>query len=290
MAEVTFGAVCMRCEHDPSRNLGRYREFISEAAERGVEVLVFPEVSVQGYVRKMIGYRSPETAEQLRYYMETAEPVPGPTTEAIGQLAARHRMYIQIGIAELAGTTMYNTAALIGPDGKLVGKFRKVHNQPEMPVFSPGRGFDVLDTDIARFGPIICADLLFPESVRILGLKGAEVVLMSTAWPMYTDDPETDQSGYEYDLLSRTQAMMNQVWLVSANQVGRSSSPRAANYYGHSRIVGPDGRIVAELGLEEGLVVASADIKEGLHRTRSEDPIGHGRRRPELYGRITALD
>jgi predicted amidohydrolase len=84
--------------------------------------------------------------------------------------------------------------------------------------------------------------------------------------------------------------MMNQVWLVSANQVGRSSSPRAAYYYGHSRIVGPDGRIVAEIGLEEGLVVASADVKEGLHRTRSEDPIGHGRRRPELYGRITALD
>src|SRR5262245_33822649 len=54
MAEVTFGAVCMRCEHDPARNLGRYREFIAEAADRGVQVLVFPEVSVQGYVRKMI--------------------------------------------------------------------------------------------------------------------------------------------------------------------------------------------------------------------------------------------
>lgn len=290
MAEITLGAVCMRCEHDPRRNLGRYREFIAEAAAQAVQVLVFPEVSVQGYVRRMHGYRSPESAEQIRYYLATAEPVPGPTTEALGELAARHRMFIQVGLAELAGTTLYNTAALIAPDGRVVGKFRKVHNQTEMPVFAPGHGFEVWDTGLARFGPIICADLLFPESVRIVGLQGAEVVLMSTAWPMRTDDPATDHSGYEYDLLTRAQALMNQVWLVAANQVGQSSSPRAANYFGHSRIVGPDGHIVEGLGVEEGLAVARVDVREGLHRVRSEDPIAYGRRRPELYGLLSVVD
>src|SRR5215212_2661654 len=137
MTDITLGAVCMRCEHDSRVNLAGYRELIAEAAAKGVQVLVFPEVSVQGYIRRMHGYRSPESAEQIRYYLESAEPVPGPTTEALGELAARHRMYIQVGLAELAGTTLYNTAALIGPDGRLVGKFRKVHNQAEVPVFAP---------------------------------------------------------------------------------------------------------------------------------------------------------
>jgi predicted amidohydrolase len=149
-------------------------------------------------------------------------------------------------------------------------------------IFQGGKEFPVFDTFVGKIGPIICADLEYPESVRVLALKGAEIITMSTAWGM---NPRTDYSGYKYDLLSRANAVMNGVWMVMADQVG-STERSNERCFGHSRIIDPKGKIIAGIGYEEGLVTAKVDIKEGIVSALRRFYLGH--RHPECYKIITS--
>jgi len=286
--ETTLGAVCMHCAHDPEANWKKYLAFIEEAALQGVEYLVFPEVSLHGYLMGAAPLGSPEMAEQLRYFRRVAEPIPGPTTEKLTALAARHNMLIQAGMAERAmdGNIIYNSAVLIGAQG-VIGVFRKLHNQFEWPVFAPGNHLSVFETRLGKIGMFICYDLAFPEITRAFALQGATIAALTTAWPMKGDEPETDYYGYTYDLMSRAMAFANQFWMVCSNQVMRPPTPGCANYYGHSRIIAPTGKIVAELGYEEGVAVATVDLHGAIERARTEDWFGLNLledRRPEFYG------
>jgi len=292
--ETTLGAVSMHCSHDPAANWKKYLAAIEEAAGRGTDYLVFPEVSLHGYLMGSPALGSPEMGDQLAYFRRVAEPIPGPATDRLTKLAARHNMLIQAGLAERAmdGNIIYNSAVLIGPRGVL-GVFRKLHNQFEWPVFSPGDHLSVFETRLGRVGMFICYDLAFPETVRAFALQGAIIAALTTAWPMKGDDPATDYYGYTYDILSRANALSNQLWMVCANQVNRPPTPGCANYYGHSRIIAPNGEIVAELGHEEGLVTATVDLREGIERGRTRDFFGLNLlqdRRPEFYGLIPATD
>jgi predicted amidohydrolase len=278
----------MHCSHDYESNLRKYREFIEEAALRKADLLVFPEVSLHGYLTGAAGIGSPEMGEQLRYFRAVAEPIPGPSTQIFQEYAARHNMLIQVGMAERAmdGNMVYNSAVLVGPQG-VIGVFRKLHNQFEWPVFGPGDHLSVFETRLGKIGMFICYDLAFPEITRAFALQGATIAALTTAWPMKGDDPETDYYGYTYDLLSRSMALANQIWMVCSNQVHRPPTPGCANYYGHSRIIAPTGKIVAELGHEEGLATATVDLAEGIERGRTLDFFGLNLlqdRRPEFYG------
>jgi predicted amidohydrolase len=286
--ETTLGAVSMRCSHDYASNLKKYREFIEEAADRGVDFLVFPEVSLHGYIRDTPGRSSPEMSEQLRYFRAVAEPIPGPTTRILEEYAARYNMLIQAGMAErgLDGNVIYNSAVLVGPNG-VIGVFRKLHNQGERPVFGPGDHLSVFPTPLGKVGMFICYDLCFPEIARSFALQGATIASLTTAWPMKGEDPATDYYGYCYDLMSRSSAFSNQLWMVCANQVDRPPTPGCPNYYGHSRIIAPTGKIVAEIGHAEGLVTATVNLHDGLERARTLDFFGANLlqdRRPEFYG------
>ena len=179
-------------------------------------------------------------------------------------------------VSRAKSTVLYNSVALVGPEG-LIGSFRKVHNLVGKNILYGGGEFSVFDTGVGKVGPMICADLQYPESTRVLALKGAEIVTMSAAWGM---DPRTDQSGYIYDLLSRANALMNGVWIVIGAQVG---IPKKSMGYrlGHSRIIDPKGNIVAGIGYEEGLVTAKVDVRGGIessHRQRYLE-----RRHPDCY-------
>lgn len=288
IGETTLGAVSMHCAHDPAANWKRYQEFIDEAALRGADYLVFPEVSLQGYLMGGRPLGSPEMGEQLAYFRRVAEPIPGPTTDKLIALAQRHNMLIQAGMAERAmdGNLIYNSAVLIGPEG-ILGVFRKLHNQFEWPVFGPGDHLSVFESRLGKIGMFICYDLAFPEITRAFALQGATIAALTTAWPMKGDDPETDYYGYTYDLLSRAMALTNQMWMVCANQVNRPPTPGCANYYGHSRIIAPTGKIVAGLGHEEGIATATVDLAAGIERGRTLDFFGLNLlqdRRPEFYG------
>ncbi len=288
---TTISAVNMHCSHNPEANWKKYEEFIAEAALRGTDYIVFPEVSLQGYLMGARALNTPEMTEQLRYFRRTAETIPGPTTDKLTALAVRHDMMIQAGMAELAmdGNIIHNSAVLIGPQG-IIGVFRKVHNPFEWPVFSSGDHLSVFETPLGKIGIFICYDLAFPEISRAFALQGATIASLTTAWPMFGDDPEVDYNGYTYDLMSRAMAFANQFWMVCANQVHRPPTAGCSDYYGHSRIIAPTGKIVAEIGHEEGLVTATVDLREGIELMRTRDWAGLNLledRRPELYGILT---
>jgi predicted amidohydrolase len=284
----------MHCSHDYASNLKKYRQFVEEAALRGVDFLVFPEVSLHGYLMGARPVGSPEMAEQLEYFRSVAETVPGPTTRILQDYATRHNMLIQAGMAERAmdNNMIYNSAVLIGPNG-VIGVFRKLHNQFEWPVFSPGDHLSVFPTPLGKVGMFICYDLCFPEIIRAFALQGAIIASMTTAWPMQGDDPETDYYGYTFDILSRANALSNQMWMICSNQVNRPQTPGCPNYYGHSRIIAPTGKIEADIGYSEGLVTATVDLLGGIERGRTRDFFGLNLlqdRRPEFYGLLSQKD
>ena len=291
MSEVTLAAASMNVAQDKAANLEKYIHFIEEAAALGARLLVFPEVSLQGYLKKRGAPGEPEVIELTRYYRQTAETVPGPTTELIGKHAARHNMYIQIGMAESAraGQVFYNSAVLVGPEG-VVGVFRKLHDRGEWPVFCSGDEFPLLETALGKFGMFVCYDMCFPETVRTYAVRGAVIASMSTAWPLKdanAPDPEADHYAYVYDTLTRAHAIAHQVFFISSNQVGPTGR---YNYYGHSRIIAPSGVVLADSGREEKLIAAAVDIEHDIDVARTETLFFKNLlrdRRPETYGVLT---
>jgi predicted amidohydrolase len=291
MPGVTLAAANVKIEwHDKRKNLQRFLEIIDEAADKKVQILVLPEVGLQGYADFGYTFFQPEFAEQRRYYVQESEPIPGPATETIRQAVERHGMYVQLGLAESAlhGNIIYNSTALIGPEG-VVGVFRKIHCQPDYPWFNNGETMDVFETPHARVGSLICYDVCFPELTRTYVLKGANLLLMSTAWPMKGHERATDFNGQALDLMARSQAYMNQVWIVVSNHCEKGAYSTHDDYYGGSQIVDPGGRVIEYAADEERLVTATVDLDEVMWRVRTEDMFACNLlqdRRPELYGAL----
>ena len=135
---------------------------------------------------------------------ETAEVIPGPTTDYFGELARKNSLHIVLSLYEREGHLVYNTAVLLGPDGRLIGKYRKVclpHGEVEEGI-APGRDYPVFDTKFGKVGLMICYDGFFPEVARELSNRGAEVI----AWPVYGCNP----------LLAQARACENHVYIVSS--------------------------------------------------------------------------
>ena len=287
MTETTLAAANIKIVHDKTRNLKRFIELIDEAAGQGVDVLVLPEAGLQGYADFALPTGSKAGAEQKRYYFSEAETIPGPATERVADLARRHGMLIQLGLAEKAlhGNAIYNSTALVGPDG-VIGVYRKLHNTFEFPYFSPGEETPVFRTPHGTLSSIICYDLCFPELLRTYAVKGADVVLMSTAWPMKEHDRPNDYHGWAMDLAAQSNAFFNQFWLVISNHCEKGAYSQKIDYYGGSQIVDPTGRVVASLGEDEGLVVHRADLQDAILKSRTEAFFGLNLlqdRRPERY-------
>jgi predicted amidohydrolase len=290
MTETTLAAANVKIVHDKARNLRRFVELIEEAAGQDADILVLPEAGLQGYADFALPIGSKECAEQKHYYFRESEPIPGPTTERIQELARRHGMLIQIGMTERAlhGNAIYNSTALVGPEGVL-GVYRKVHNQFEFPYFSPGEEMPVFRTAHGTLASIICYDLCFPELLRTYALKGADVVLMSTAWPMKAHDRPTDYHGWAMDLAAQGNAFFNQFWLVVSNHCEKQAYSTKSDYYGGSQIVDPLGKVVAYLEDDEGLVVHRADLQDSVLKSRTEAFFGLNLlrdRRPEHYAAV----
>ncbi len=290
MTETTLAAANVKIAHDKARNLKRFVDLIEQAASQGVDVLVLPEVGLQGYADFALGMGTKECAAQKQYYFREAETIPGPTTERIAELARRHGMLIQLGMAERAlhGNAIYNSTALIGPEG-VIGVYRKIHNQFEFPYFSPGEEMPVFRTPQGTMASIICYDLCFPELLRTYAVKGADVVLMSTAWPMKAHDRPTDYHGWAMDLAAQSNAFFNQFWLVVSNHCEKQVYSQKSDYYGGSQIVDPFGKVVAYLEDDEGLVVHRADLQDVVLKSRTEGFFGLNLlqdRRPEHYAAV----
>jgi predicted amidohydrolase len=238
---TTTRVAAWQCQPGPldvEGNLRRLDEICATAAARQVEVLVTPEMYASGYGL---------TTDQVS---RLAEDRGGPTEAAVAQIARRHRLAIVYGHPEsAAGGRPYNAATLVGPDGVVRGRHRKVHlfGDVDRALFSPGADRPAaFDFDGSRVGLLICYDVEFPEAVRQLAVDGARTVLVPTA----------NMAGYDFvqQLLVRARACENGCGLVYANYCGADD---LFEYNGLSEICGPDGEVLAQAGSQgEELIVA----------------------------------
>jgi predicted amidohydrolase len=178
---------------------------------------------------------------------DVAEPVPGPSTEYFGRLAKQHNFYIVAGLYERAGHLIYNTAALVGPDGKLVGKYRKVA-LPRDEITSgiaPGHEYPVFETRFGRVGMMVCYDGFFPEVARQLAIRGAEVI----AWPVWGCNPD----------LVKARAVENHVYVVSSTYADIFAHWMLSAVWDHS------GETIALARKSGTVAVAEVDLDKRTH-------------------------
>jgi predicted amidohydrolase len=245
-----------------ARNLDLLEAMAKEAAGRGARLMICPEMFLSGY---NVG---PEQASRL------AEPADGPSLARVGALACGHRIALLLGYPERGGDgAIYNAACLVGRDGRSLANYRKCHlfGDLDRDMFRPGESPPaVIELDGVRVGLLICYDVEFPESVRLLALAGADLVAVPTALM----DP--------FEVVVRTlvpaRAVENQVFLAYANRCGREGDLR---YCGLSCVVGPDGTDLVRAGRAKELIFADLDL-DRLRAARTLSPYLSDRR-PELY-------
>jgi len=211
-------------------NCEEYAPLIAEAARQKADLVVLGETVP--YVRVS---KKPH---------ETAEPIPGPTTEYFGELAKTNKLHIVVSLYEHEDKAVYNTAVLLGPDGKLVGKYRKVclpHSEIEGGV-TPGNDYPVFDTKLGKIGLMVCYDGFFPEVARELTNRGAEVI----AWPVWGCNP----------LLGQARACENHVYVVSSTYTDSKTNWMRSAIYDHS------GAAIAQAEKWGDVAVAEVDLSE----------------------------
>jgi predicted amidohydrolase len=253
---------------DVAGNLAAVIAHLERAAGEHCDLVVFPECALSGYMF------SDERAAR-----SCAEPVPGPSTDAVVQACARHGLHCALGLLELDGARLHNTAVLIGPDG-LIGRYRKSHiacigaDQFTVPGEEP---YVVHATPIGRIGLQICYDWRFPEITRVLALGGAEVVVHPTNSPA----PARELA----EFITRARAAENAVFFLTANRCGEE---QGTSFFGWSQIVDPVGRRLAEAGEAPTTISAVLDLDLARAKTKEPNHGGYqvslfGDRRPELY-------
>ncbi len=262
---------------------------IAGGRSAGADVLLLPEACLQGYADFAFPLGSDQQAEQRRFFAEEAETIPGPATDMVQAALSGTDMVVQFGLAESTrqGNVIYNSVALVTQHG-LLGKYRKTHNRAEYPYFNQGDELPVWDSPVGRIGALICYDICFPEVARSLACRGAELILMSTAWPMLGHDRKTDFYGSRMDLCLRSSAFANQVFIAAANHCEKAAYSTDTDYYGSSQVVGPGGDAIAVADDGDGLLSVDVDIRADIQFARTKQFFGLNLLqdcRPELYSR-----
>ncbi|HEY2934140.1 MAG TPA: carbon-nitrogen hydrolase family protein [Acidobacteriota bacterium] len=216
----------------PAKNRQFYAEKAAEAGRAGADILCLGE-----------GITVVSTGKK---YDEVAETVAGPTSQILGQVAKTYRMYIVAGIYEREGALVYNTSLLIGRNGEIVGKYRKIH-LPETEIsggLTPGDSYPVFKTDFGTIGLQVCYDNFFPEGVRTLALQGAEIIFL----PIWGDGRG---EGYQWDIVARARAIDNAVFLIASIYTDK-----------RSLIIDPNGHILADTSGKSGMVMSEIDLDQ----------------------------
>lgn len=245
---------------DPNRNLATVRDWTAEAARRGSDLVLFPELWSTGYdLENAADYATPPTAGVFA---------------AVADLARENQIHV-LGscLSELGAGQFGNTAVLHNPAGEIAATYSKTHLfqlMDEHHYLTAGETPTLVETEHGRFGLTICYDLRFPELFRRYALQGAQVVFVPAEWP----HPRLAH----WRTLLRARAIENQMFIVACNRVGESKGTR---FFGHSCIIDPWGEVVVEGGEDEMLLTAVVDLSL-VEEVRAKIPI-FADRRPELY-------
>lgn len=253
-------------------NLDRIGALVAQAAERGAVLAVVPEAAVTGYAFDSLD----EAVMVARHATGTAE-------ERLSQLALSHGIAVVCGTLEAEGDEVYNAAILALPDGT-----RRVYRKLHLPFLGIDRmatpGADppwVVDIGPIRIGVLICYDLRFPEAARICALDGADLIALPTNWPVGVE--------FHPELFAPARAAENHCYLLAADRVG---TERGTTFIGRSRLIDPDGELLAEAsGTEEEVLIGEIDPEAARATHVRRRPGEHewdtiADRRPGLYARL----
>lgn len=285
---TTIGTVAANFTRDLEQNYQTIADYVTQARERGVDFLVFPEAAIGGYLSSLGNHG--DTVKSTSRSLPPAITLDGPEIARVQSIIGD--MVIAIGFCELAedGDTRYNAAAVLD-DTTIYGSYRKVH-QPlgENMSYSSGSTYGVFDTPVGRVGLQICYDKAFPEAARVMALNGAEIIASLSAWPAArtatAENLQEDRWTYRFNLFDAARALDNQVFWVASNQAGTFGSLR---YVGNAKIVDPGGNVLDTTLLDSGMAVADVDIA-GTFRAMRGGMFHLRDRRPDAYGVLTEVD
>ncbi len=264
----------MSCVADPARNVQTALSHVAQAARSGAKLVCLPELFRSLYFCQKQDYKC----------FQLAEPIPGPTTQLLSAAAKKHKITLVSSLFEKrTGGLYHNTAVVFGPNGKILGTYRKMHI-PDDPgfnekfYFTPGdTGFQPIDTPVGRLGILVCWDQWYPEAARLMALRGAQILIYPTAigWARGEKKDVCQTQRNAWQTIQRSHAIANGLFVLSINRTGRENN---LDFWGTSFVSNPMGHVVAEASTHRAEIVrASLQLSETT-TTRQHWPFLRDRR------------
>ena len=272
MGIIKLGLCQMAVSRDKGENLRRAQAALGQAARQGAQLAMLPEM-----------FNCPYENPCFPVY---GEPAGGETWQFLSRMARELGLYLAGGsVPELEGGKVYNTCYFFSPEGEELARHRKVHlfdidvpggqRFKESDTLTAGDQITVVDTPLGKIGLAICFDIRFSELFRVMGARGAQIILVPAAFNMTTGP-------VHWDLAFRSRAVDNQLFVAGCSPARDTGASYVA--YGHSLVCNPWGTVVAQLDEKAGVQVAELDLDD-LARYRGQIPILSGRR-TDLYDTI----
>jgi N-carbamoylputrescine amidase len=263
--KLTVALVQQSNSTSAEQNIAKSIAGIREAADKGAKLVVLQELHRSLYFCQ---------TEDVNVF-DLAETIPGPSSNALGELAKELNIVIVASLFEKRATGLYhNTAVVLEKDGSIAGKYRKMHI-PDDPgfyekfYFTPGDiGFEPIQTSVGKLGVLVCWDQWFPEAARLMAMAGAEILIYPTAigWDPNDDIAEQTRQKDAWVISQRAHAVANGVPVISCNRVGHENDPSKQSdgiaFWGNSFIAGPQGEMLGEVNnTDEQVLVVEIDQK-----------------------------
>ena len=271
---VRVALIQMSCSPEPAKNLRVALQRITTAAKSGAKLVCLPELFRSLYFCQKEDYAC----------FKLAEPIPGATTQALSLAAKKNKVTLVASLFEKRTEGLYhNTAVVFGPNGKILGKYRKMHI-PDDPgfsekfYFSPGdTGFHPIDTPVGRLGILVCWDQWYPEAARLMALRGAQILIYPTAigWAKGEKKAVCDAQQNAWQTIQRSHAIANGLYVLSINRTGCEKN---LQFWGSSFVTAPFGEVIAQCSSHKAEILKTTLDLSKIASTRQHWPFLRDRR------------
>ena len=271
---VRVALIQMSCSPEPAKNLRVALQRITTAAKSGAKLVCLPELFRSLYFCQKEDYAC----------FKLAEPIPGATTQALSLAAKKNKVTLVASLFEKRTEGLYhNTAVVFGPNGKILGKYRKMHI-PDDPgfsekfYFSPGdTGFHPIDTPVGRLGILVCWDQWYPEAARLMALRGAQILIYPTAigWAKGEKKAVCDAQQNAWQTIQRSHAIANGLYVLSINRTGCEKN---LQFWGSSFVAAPFGEVIAQGSSHKAEILKTTLDLSKIASTRQHWPFLRDRR------------